>query len=119
MSSEVSAHDETRDARQRRQAHRARFANPRRVRRKVVEEQARSEEHTSEFQSHSDLVCRLLLEKKKKKKNLVPLYNHPQQHLIFTLLAPFAILYDSHYRVFSSPDSPATSTNFMYPHRYT
>src|SRR5437588_5060730 len=26
---------------------------------------ARSEEHTSEFQSHSDLVCRLLLEKKK------------------------------------------------------
>src|SRR5260221_9124146 len=28
----------------------------------------RSEEHTSELQSHSDLVCRLLLEKKKKKK---------------------------------------------------
>src|SRR5438034_11491079 len=30
----------------------------------LVEE--RSEEHTSELQSHSDLVCRLLLEKKKK-----------------------------------------------------
>src|SRR5438034_8623283 len=28
-------------------------------------EVARSEEHTSELQSHSDLVCRLLLEKKK------------------------------------------------------
>src|SRR5438034_6290746 len=28
----------------------------------------RSEEHTSELQSHSDLVCRLLLEKKKKKE---------------------------------------------------
>src|SRR5215204_4917681 len=28
---------------------------------------ARSEEHTSELQSHSELVCRLLLEKKKKK----------------------------------------------------
>src|SRR2546421_9400255 len=28
----------------------------------------RSEEHTSELQSRSDLVCRLLLEKKKKKK---------------------------------------------------
>src|SRR5260221_1564232 len=28
----------------------------------------RSEEHTSELQSHSDLVCRLLLEKKKEKK---------------------------------------------------
>src|SRR5438034_8843522 len=26
--------------------------------------EARSEEHTSELQSHSDLVCRLLLEKK-------------------------------------------------------
>src|SRR5438132_2671535 len=29
----------------------------------------RSEEHTSELQSHSDLVCRLLLEKKKKQKH--------------------------------------------------
>src|SRR5438034_11830771 len=31
----------------------------------------RSEEHTSELQSHSDLVCRLLLEKKKKQKRLM------------------------------------------------
>src|SRR5204863_2882816 len=31
--------------------------------------QARSEEHTSELQSRRDLVCRLLLEKKKKKTN--------------------------------------------------
>src|SRR5438034_7999259 len=29
----------------------------------------RSEEHTSELQSHSDLVCRLLLEKKNQKSN--------------------------------------------------
>src|SRR5260370_8825517 len=29
---------------------------------------ARSEEHTSELQSHLNLVCRLLLEKKKNKK---------------------------------------------------
>src|SRR5436190_3795052 len=35
----------------------------------------RSEEHTSELQSHSDLVCRLLLEKKKKKKETIE-----QQH---------------------------------------
>src|SRR5438034_6382467 len=28
-------------------------------------DRGRSEEHTSELQSHSDLVCRLLLEKKK------------------------------------------------------
>src|SRR5438034_8699387 len=30
----------------------------------------RSEEHTSELQSHSDLVCRLLLEKKKGRSDL-------------------------------------------------
>src|SRR5215204_7335681 len=40
--------------------HRARPPRPRAPSR-------RSEEHTSELQSHSDLVCRLLLEKKKKK----------------------------------------------------
>src|SRR5436190_10108151 len=42
----------------------------------------RSEEHTSELQSHSDLVCRLLLEKKKKKNcNRIPTHtvtNHPR-----------------------------------------
>src|SRR2546430_16933465 len=32
------------------------------------DEHPRSEEHTSELQSQSNLVCRLLLEKKKKKK---------------------------------------------------
>src|SRR5260221_3581133 len=36
---------------------------PGRERRQIV---SRSEEHTSELQSHSDIVCRLLLEKKKK-----------------------------------------------------
>ena len=41
----------------------------------------RSEEHTSELQSHHDLVCRLLLEKKKKKitKNKI------EQKLILTI----------------------------------
>src|SRR5688572_31892217 len=33
--------------------------------------EARSEEHTSELQSQSNLVCRLLLEKKKKNNNKV------------------------------------------------
>src|SRR2546430_10730803 len=33
-------------------------------------ERRRSEEHTSELQSQSNLVCRLLLEKKKKKTQL-------------------------------------------------
>src|SRR6266480_6414701 len=32
----------------------------------AAEHEARSEEHTSELQSHVNLVCRLLLEKKKK-----------------------------------------------------
>src|SRR5207237_9096122 len=35
----------------------------------VERENRRSEEHTSELQSHLNLVCRLLLEKKKKKTN--------------------------------------------------
>src|SRR5437588_13074378 len=35
---------------------------------------SRSEEHTSELQSHSDLVCRLLLEKKKI-INMIVLYD--------------------------------------------
>src|SRR2546430_16166196 len=33
-----------------------------------LDDHSRSEEHTSELQSQSNLVCRLLLEKKKKKK---------------------------------------------------
>src|SRR5688572_32550699 len=39
----------------------------------------RSEEHTSELQSQSNLVCRLLLEKKKKKNRTLPsvCLNHP------------------------------------------
>src|SRR5690242_21131805 len=36
---------------------------------RIIRAIVRSEEHTSELQSHVNLVCRLLLEKKKKKKN--------------------------------------------------
>src|SRR2546421_2651106 len=39
----------------------------------------RSEEHTSELQSRSDLVCRLLLEKKKKTRYHTD-FNEPQMH---------------------------------------
>src|SRR5690554_7782331 len=35
----------------------------------IYSDSKRSEEHTSELQSRPHLVCRLLLEKKKKKKN--------------------------------------------------
>src|SRR5215204_165261 len=41
-------------------------------------EPSRSEEHTSELQSHSDLVCRLLLEKKKNNVNLVRVHRREQ-----------------------------------------
>src|SRR2546430_12112325 len=41
-----------------------------------VSVEARSEEHTSELQSQSNLVCRLLLEKKKKK-----LYCYTRPHV--------------------------------------
>src|SRR5438034_1726437 len=36
---------------------------------RAIVELERSEEHTSELQSHSDLVCRLLLEKKKQQRD--------------------------------------------------
>src|SRR5260370_32183456 len=57
---------------------RAGVRRPRRVRRRPVGAEhignagARSEEHTSELQSHLNLVCRLLLEKKKKKTTQPP-----------------------------------------------
>src|SRR5260370_30054973 len=51
--------------------------NPRNERRVLplhIVSRIRSEEHTSELQSHLNLVCRLLLEKKKKDK----LHSHTQ-----------------------------------------
>src|SRR5690349_22893269 len=42
----------------------------------------RSEEHTSELQSRRDLVCRLLLEKKKKKINEI-FINHQKEKIQF------------------------------------
>src|SRR2546427_7781134 len=40
----------------------------------IFRTQVRSEEHTSELQSQSNLVCRLLLEKKKKKQVYYTMY---------------------------------------------
>src|SRR2546422_2811860 len=42
----------------------------------------RSEEHTSELQSRLHLVCRLLLEKKKKKKNKVKHTIHDKESML-------------------------------------
>src|SRR5205085_10688902 len=67
-------------SRRRRAAHAARRRAGRRPRSEPVRHDARgaggqarfrSEEHTSELQSQSNLVCRLLLEKKKKKNNKI------------------------------------------------
>src|SRR2546421_3379070 len=44
-------------------------------------EEVRSEEHTSELQSRSDLVCRLLLEKKKQQHSSTPIYSHAHGQL--------------------------------------
>src|SRR2546430_10989777 len=44
------------------------FDNDKKIADYTPEELDRSEEHTSELQSQSNLVCRLLLEKKKKAK---------------------------------------------------
>src|SRR5437667_8990115 len=48
----------------------------------------RSEEHTSELQSHHDLVCRLLLEKKKKKKNKITESKTAKRQRLETILIP-------------------------------
>src|SRR5947207_10144602 len=50
---------------------------------RVFGRMTRSEEHTSELQSHSDLVCRLLLEKKKQdNKHLVCIFESPDGLLL-------------------------------------
>src|SRR5439155_25349322 len=48
----------------------------------TVEIEVRSEEHTSELQSRGHLVCRLLLEKKKKNKNHKKSVNTKQRTLV-------------------------------------
>src|SRR5690242_21576816 len=57
-----------------------RTIQPRPRRRDDARSRQRSEEHTSELQSHVNLVCRLLLEKKKYNKpyiSLLPWQCHP------------------------------------------
>src|SRR5438477_1268246 len=48
---------------------------------RVLEAEWRSEEHTSELQSHVNLVCRLLLEKKKQDHHLQQALKRPVDHL--------------------------------------
>src|SRR2546430_4286221 len=53
----------------------------------------RSEEHTSELQSQSNLVCRLLLEKKKPNNHPD---RHPLRHVLLVLKALQAACVDRH-----------------------
>src|SRR5256886_8595176 len=64
----------------------------------------RSEEHTSELQSQSNLVCRLLLEKKKKNTSNILLTQNQLINKPFNKLNPFvhsdsykSYLYDTSY----------------------
>src|SRR5208283_1276303 len=50
----------------------------------LTKKASRSEEHTSELQSHHDLVCRLLLEKK---KNVTPPAKLEEGHFSITAYA--------------------------------
>src|SRR5947207_5444751 len=49
---------------------------------------SRSEEHTSELQSHSDLVCRLLLEKKKQLRLSTSATRHSAQTCLEPISPP-------------------------------
>src|SRR2546430_8332329 len=59
---------------------------------------SRSEEHTSELQSQSNLVCRLLLEKKKKYTHLIALITittlFPKTNTLSLILCNSAHCYD-------------------------
>src|SRR3989440_4523225 len=63
----------------------------------------RSEEHTSELQSRSDLVCRLLLEKKKKQHN-----HRPHTHKRTQIGRSAVSTPSSPLRAFSIANSPSS-----------
>src|SRR5256886_8040108 len=66
--------------------------------RAVLEALARSEEHTSELQSQSNLVCRLLLEKKKTNKRRIlcdatsDLHDHQRPRVSLSHVLPDVVL---------------------------
>src|SRR2546430_7435361 len=70
--------DQRPELERRRQDHADRFAQKRAEPAQRLDD--RSEEHTSELQSQSNLVCRLLLEKKKYPSS-TPLLTEPRIHL--------------------------------------
>src|SRR2546421_1941233 len=59
------------------------------VKKSALQKRDRSEEHTSELQSRSDLVCRLLLEKKKTRKANKSKSDEPNKHRTCRKIARF------------------------------
>src|SRR3989440_4081297 len=81
-------------------------------------EGTRSEEHTSELQSRSDLVCRLLLEKKKKNQ-VLPATSTQDMTRLDSLAGtkPSLLLYTAHYLSNTlSADTPLTTTRVRPAH---
>src|SRR5215217_9778502 len=76
----LSLHDALPIYRAGRDARRQRLAGQAGGRRAHRPRLGRSEEHTSELQSRQYLVCRLLLEKKKKPLNHLPLYKKKKKN---------------------------------------
>src|SRR5256885_7006712 len=64
-----------------------RAAMPRRI--PGLRTRSRSEEHTSELQSPCNLVCRLLLEKKKNLNRQHTTNNYPHDHTLNVLQLPY------------------------------
>src|SRR6266571_2979438 len=69
----------------------------------------RSEEHTSELQSHVNLVCRLLLEKKIAREEQLPLPRIPDGERPLAVEVPHAVLF-----FFLIQRHPARSPLFPY-----
>src|SRR5688572_31841379 len=65
----------------------------------VVEHRQRSEEHTSELQSQSNLVCRLLLEKKKESL-------FPMSYILQPLHASPHCVQQTTYQLLTTPQLP-------------
>src|SRR3954463_3314245 len=66
---------------------------------------SRSEEHTSELQSHDNLVCRLLLEKKKKK--------NVKQHTTANTTCERRYTYNTRARVVPATSCPPAHRSIM------
>src|SRR5256885_13153139 len=58
---------------------------------------SRSEEHTSELQSPCNLVCRLLLEKKKYQLHSITILGESNMHRLFSSITPTFTLSDISY----------------------